>query len=305
MRVPLTVCLIWLFHLAEGVLAQRSPSDNLVELDFTRSHDLESVLDAGLAVREFPDSQGRTFMLSPQEVLLHLPGGLSIQQRITHGSMDADEKGNLSSLNLYGDLMPIEEAFRTAKRVHFALGKPTTNLEKWFVENQGKGEVREGESFPFGDNTGRYPSLHFTIRSSMNTAYPWAFSFSMGWNLLPRNKDRDESWAASNNPRPPEGFENLSLNPPSGRIYDGKDAYRHLVGRQEEVDRIHGQVRGPDGRLIEPPSVPEPEERSELPGLDSDTENPGLFPSLWIIGGVLLLGVVVILVRALRRGRPS
>lgn len=86
--------------------------------------------------------------------------------------------------------------------------------------------------------------------------------------------------------RPPEGYEHVSLEP----AQDAAEPDSEITASNIE-------------REVEDLGVSRPEQEPEVAEDNTVTEDKNLL--LWMIGGVLLLGVVVILVRALRRGRAS
>ncbi|MBK1883949.1 hypothetical protein JIN85_16135 [Luteolibacter pohnpeiensis] len=86
--------------------------------------------------------------------------------------------------------------------------------------------------------------------------------------------------------RPPEGYEHVSLEPTQDAAEPSSE------NTTPNIERETGYVE-----------VSRPERQHNV--VKDDTVTRGKNHLLWVIGGVLLLGVVVILVRVLRRGQAS
>lgn len=86
--------------------------------------------------------------------------------------------------------------------------------------------------------------------------------------------------------RPPAGYEHVSLEP----TQDAAEPESEII--TPNIEREDGEVE-----------VSRPEQKRKVAEDDTVTENRNFL--LWIIGGVLFLGVVVIFLRALRSGRAS
>lgn len=86
--------------------------------------------------------------------------------------------------------------------------------------------------------------------------------------------------------RPPAGFEHVSLEP----TQDAAEPDSEITAPNIEREAVDVEVS-------------RPEQEREVAEDDMVTENGNLL--LWVVGGVLLLGVAVILVRAFMRGRAS
>lgn len=239
------VCMVALVMMTLSANAQ-------TRLNLTEKHDLESVLATGLRYKENNHGDKRRhFSLESQNIALTLPGGATIQSKIDVGSMTARD-GKLLFVEIIGGILPDEEAYQVALTVHQAFGIPVDRLNEWKDAIKGKG--RDAPTFSNAQN-GNYPNVFIEILSSMNTKYPWMIRMSFSWNVDDDDK-RDETWGKTNNPKPPSGLAQVSLDSPTGKIYELKDAYAHLIKEQEELDRRVGQVRGADGHLINPPTPP-------------------------------------------------
>ncbi len=150
-------------------------------------------------------------------------------------------------------------------------------------------------AFEGGGPMNHYPSFGIEITSAINPLYPWKVSTTLGWkNVRKREQGRDDQWGALNNPPLPEGMAVLSLDPPDGKVYDPMDAYKHLAGRQEALDKKLGQIRGPDGRLIR---VEKPENReakpNSLPPRNEKPDKVSPIAAMALIGTCILFALAV------------
>jgi len=269
---------IWLKHFAVWMLAFAMVpivARAQTYLNLADGHNLEAVLTTGLKYKE--SSRGdkrRHFSLEPQNLVIDLPGGATIQSKIDIGSMTS-QSGKLLFIEITGGILPDDEAYQVALTVHKAFGIPVGRLNEWRDTIKGKG--RDAPTFSNAQN-GNYPNVFIEILSSMNTKYPWMIHMSFSWNVDDDDK-RDESWGKTNNPKPPSGLAQVSLDSPSGKIYELKDAYAHLIKEQEALDRRLGQVRDANGHLINPlPSAPkkapEPKPTTSTPSKEPASSTP-------------------------------
>ncbi len=214
-------------------------NDGNVVIDLSQTHDLKTVLEAGLKAIEYSTQSrnGREFTIPEgQSLVFRLPGGFEIQQVIQQGSMSADKEGKLTTMDFYGNILPMNEAYDVAVKVHKAFGLPLNKLEKWKKDNEGKG--RNAKPYMAGTGVAKtYPHVLVEVQSSINELYPWVVGLEFGWNVLDDEKALDEKWGAEHNPRSAPGKERLSLDSPSGKTYDRKEAYREINAKQEELER--------------------------------------------------------------------
>lgn len=263
-------------------------------LNLAANHELESVLRTGLKYKEsIHGDKRRHFSLEPQNLALSLPGGATIQSKIDIGSMTT-RNGKLLFIDITGGILPDDEAYKVALTVHQVFGIPVDRLNEWRDAIKGKG--RDAPTFSNGQN-GNYPTVFIEILSSMNTKYPWMIRMGFGWNVDDDDK-RDESWGKTNNPKPPSGSAQVSLDSPSGKIYELKDAYAHLIKEQEALDRRLGQVRDANGHLINPPpSSPKkaPDAKPAPPADETTSSTP------WSIIGILIVAATGLLWLALKK----
>lgn len=222
--------------------------DDERKIDFSKSHSLQLLEESELQFEEntLPSATRRSFSLSKQNLLIRLPAGRTIQQKIETGSVIA-ENGLLQSFSTTGQILPLEDAYKVAKQAHLAFAMPLDRLENWYHEASDP----ERRAASFGNVApNHYPALHIQIHRSMNPRYPWFVRLSMGW-ISPRHKDWDEARAEDENASPPEVLAIVSLDSPSGKIYNAAEAFEHLNDAQKKLDKELGQVRDADGKLIE------------------------------------------------------
>ncbi len=258
-----------------------------VVLDFQKQHTLEQVKASGVKLRGF-EGDPNFYTLDESDLVLRLPGGQEVHAKAKHASLTTNPSGLLQSLQIHGPILPTDEAYQVAQKVHHAFRIPTDRLEQWKTDIVGKG--RDAPNFTNANND-YYPDVFFEMGFSMNPLYPWYMRIEVGWNALPDDK-RDESWGAANNPKPPPGLERVSLDSPTGKTYDRKDAYAHLKTQQEELDRRLGQVRDASGHLINP-QLPTTEAPEAKPAVSSPIEEPVSTP--WSIIVVLIVAAIGLL----------
>lgn len=224
------------FHLFGASPLSAKPREVLIDL--STAHTVESVFDSGVKVSEYSTgTKDRGFLIPEgQNLRVRLPRGMEIQQVIQQGSIKVDASGNLVILDFYGNILPLQEAYDVAVNVHHALGIPLARLEKW--RNDIKGREREANSYINATGVAKtYPRVTIEIQHSMNRLYPWIVGVEFAWNASKSEKDLTERWGAEHNPRPPPGLERLSLDSPSGKVYDRKEAFREIKVEQEELER--------------------------------------------------------------------
>lgn len=116
---------------------------------------------------------------------------------------------------------------------------------------------------------------------------------AFGWNVDDDDK-RDEIWGKTNNPKPPTGLDQVSLDSPTGKIYELKDAYAHLIKEQEALDHRLGQVRDANGHLINPPPLAPKKATEAKPIRPASSEEPATSRP-WSVIAVLLVAATGLL----------
>ena len=273
-------------------VARLFAEDASIFLDLSKSHDFKIVRDTGVFIRDFPGDKGY-YVIHAKSIRVRFPGGNELSQKVRSLTANLNEFDQIDFMRFYGPGMPTDVAYAVAKGYFASYGVSTDELDKWFEDNKNKG--REGMAFQGGGPTNHYPSFGIEITSAVNPLYPWKVSVGLGWkNIRKREQGRDEKWGEQNNPRLPEGMAVLSLDPPDGKVYDPMDAYKHLAGRQEALDKKLGQIRGPDGRLIH---VEKPENReakpNSLPPRNEKPDKVSPFAAMALIGTCILFALAV------------
>ena len=273
-------------------------ADNPILLDFSRSHNVDDVLHSGLKLREdtWPDFEQRTFtIMDGQNVLIRLPGGLELQQRIDNGgSMISGRDGKLVILSLNGKILPANEAYQVALQAHQALNIPSEKLEEWKKGIEGK---IGSQANSYLNRTDYYPGHSIEVQHTASLLYPWKIGFELGWNVSPKEKNRDEKWGEAHNPKPPPGLEHISLDSPSGQTYTYAEENRELNSKQAALDKKLEQVWGPDGKAhVIPKTLPNTAEKTQT--LTPSNPSHGY---LWLLVILAFLSGVFWLMRKLSR----
>lgn len=244
---------------AGALLCTSQVAQAQIRIDLQRSHHVQQVLSSGVKYQTSPGIDGRkSIFLEPANLVFILPGGQALQARAEYCALKSTADGRLRTLTFHGQILPDEEAYQIALKLHQAFSIPLDRLEQWKKDIAGKG--RDAPTFSTGKKD-YYPHVFIGMQSSMNTKYPWYLLIELGWNAED-DDTRDEAWGEMNNPRPPRGLEQASLDSPSGSIYDRKEAYAHLVKAQEELDQKLGQFRNAQGRIVSSP--PQSEARQKV-----------------------------------------
>ena len=143
-------------------------------------------------------------------------------------------------------------------------------MDRWVADVQaGK------DSFPFkfeqmgygtviGEN---YPRIQFLSKSSANPTYKWNFYLGFEWYEGDYPDGWDEAQAAIQNPKPPAGYETISLNPPSGRFYSDKEgleiAYDIDLDKEPEVNAKPSEANRPEPAIEETTKIVTAEPKEE------------------------------------------
>ena len=89
----------------------------------------------------------------------------------------------------------------------------------------------------------------------------------------------------------------MSLDSPTGKIYELKDAYAHLIKEQKELDRRVDQVRGADGHLINPPTQPKAPDAKPTTSTPIEEPNSSMPWSVIVVLIVSATGLLWLLVK--------
>lgn len=197
-------------------------SPNVITLDFRNSHSIEAFKKSGIKINDISSSTRQSFSYQNQSLIIKLPAGRVFEQKIRLGITDGND-GELLQFTTAGVVMPHDEAYQVAKKTHLNLGLPTEKLDQWYESEKNQG--RNAEGYSISANTRMYPRVSMSIRSSMNKLYPWVIGLKISW-YWKKHRDWDEKRANRENPRPLPQYATVSLEPPSGNVYDRSDAYR-------------------------------------------------------------------------------
>jgi len=235
---------------------------NTITLDFTKSHSTEHFKNSGMKFTDISNSSIQSFSYQNQILRLILPNGRILKQNVELGIADAKDN-ELLQLTTAGVIMPHDEAYKVATKIHRNLGLATDKLDQWYLEEMDKG--RNAKGYSISANERLYPRVSMAIQSSMNEKYPWVIALKISWNWR-KHEDWDEDRAARENPPPPPEYATISLEPPSGNVYARKDAYRDL----HEADRLLVTEKQATATLTPLP-------KSELTSISKkDTDNESL-----------------------------
>lgn len=252
--------------------------------DFSNEHSIETLTNSNVLYSEDAGRDyGRGFFLKKQNIIVRFPGGREIQQKIEDGSAEATET-DLLALALNGPILPTEEAYLIATVLHQSLGLSMQPLKVWYETNKDKG--RDSKSYIAG-NTKLYPTIGISIRPSMNELYPWYIRLTVGWNLT-RHKDWNEAKAAVENQPPPPGLERVTLDSPSGTVYERTQAYQHLAEKASANRQI---TPTPDQEPSTPLAL-----RISTPEPAPDSESTETKDQKWPLIIAALLGVVILVI---------
>lgn len=255
-------------------------------LDLSRSHFISDFLASDVSYYESSlGDQHRDYLLKAQSIEVRLPRGRSIAMNLRTGFV-ADNllrQGTIGEISLDGPILPEAESKQIAEEFIRLFGLPASTIDTWRIDDQ---EIKVFST----EVPNHYPRIGIVVSGTMNPKYPTCVRIVLSWNLLPKNADQDEEWGWKNNPPPSPGLERISLDAPSGNVYDGRDAFVDHRRRQAELDRRLGQVRGPDGRLIATPKPPRPPRRPPEP--DRDEEASARRGWHWLVLLASVVGIV-------------
>lgn len=269
-------------------------------IDLQQGHDLGTVLASGISVQELPGSgKIKRFRISSQRLRVVLFGGRQVESWVDSGNLAATASGKLVVLSLRGPILPTQEVHALAQRVQRSFGMSSDRLEQWRTAVEGKG--RDAPTFTAGPGS-FYPRVFLEISSSLNTLYPWRLKLEFSWNVDPEDK-RDESWAEQNNSLPPAGFERLSLESPTGKLYQRADAHAAAALEQAELDDRLGQVSDEKG-LLQPPSK-KPQTLAVLGGGGVQEPKNVVSPRWWMLAVAAVIVVISLCYVLLKRRKWS
>lgn len=263
-------------------------------IDLSKDHSIERVKESGAEYKVF-ESRIKFIRITKQDLIIRLPGGRSYSMRVDRSRYSYDDEGIITSASFYTEVMPTEEAAELMRIFKRSFSYSTTDVDRWLADvDAGK------DSFPFkfkdmgygtaiGEN---YPKIQFLSKSSANPIYKWNFALNLEWH----DRDYPEGWnetqAAIQNPKPPAGYEVVSLNPPSGRFYSRKEgleiAYDIDLDKKPEVNAEPSKANRPEPTIEETTKIVTAEPKEETIQKHANWW-------LWLIGAVIVVGGIVLL----------
>jgi hypothetical protein len=205
-----------------------------VVIDFSRSHTVDDLKKSGLVMKEIVGGAGeQVFSFQNQEILVRLPTGRSIEQKVKLGIIDT-EHGVITQFSVTGDVMPHDQAILVGQSFHQSFGLPNEPLDRWNRGNADK--IRDGTPYSISVNERFYPRVGFGIYPSMNGLYPWVVRLLLSWDWdLQKDWNEERAWREL----PSTTYAVISLNPPSGLKYDRRDAHKiSIAAAQAEQAKL-------------------------------------------------------------------
>lgn len=191
-------------------------------MDFTNDLDVNRLLrEASVFRQSVWGTPGETYYIAEGqnvaenqyvfEVKLPKEGLLKIRSNLA--TLMA-KNGTVTRLTFNSGIMPLEEAHQAALEISTMMNLQTDRISEWYK----KANTPKGVTSCLL-MTRSYPRLAVEIRSSMNRLYPYMLTALVTWNDLLGGPGKV--------PAPfPEPM-TISLDPPSGKIYDPAEMWGH------------------------------------------------------------------------------
>ena len=265
-------------------------------IDFTNEHSIDQITKSGVEYQLF-ESRNRFIRIENQNIRLRFPGGRTYEFRVDRGSFDLNSQNQIVSSTLITELMPTNDAAELMRIFKRSLSVSTEDVDRWIHDVQ---EGKHKYPFKFEDmsaSTGwkHYPAIILGSKSSQNPTYEWNFVLTLRWTPERYPEGWNEEKAAVHNPKPPSGYEVVSLNPPSGRFYSRKEGFE--IAYDIDLDQ---QSEADTERESEPQAVEsEADEPRNATGTEESEEPVEQLSKwwLWLIGGLLLVSVLALIFR--------
>jgi hypothetical protein len=194
--------------------------------------------------------------------------------------------------------MPTQDAAELMRTFKRSFAAPIYDVDRWLsdVQQEKHKQPLKFHNMGYGTSIGEhYPKIQLLSKSSQNPTYEWNFSLNLEWYSGDYPKGWSEEKAAVHNPKPPAGYEVVSLNPPSGRFYSGKEGIE--IAYNVDLDKFSAA----DSKLT--PELEEMEKSISKP-VEVATPEPSVVVTeqtsqwwLWLIGGVVVVGGIVMVAR--------
>ncbi len=285
---PTSLFITVLFSLSLGLCEPGPPQFEKpsVTLDFSQGHSMDIIKNSGLILNDISNSSTESYSFQKEKILIKLPNNREIKQNVTLGIVDA-KNGNLVRFSSTGVIMPDEEAYEVAKVLHQNLNLPLNTLEKWY-KTEMQNYVRNRKAFSISANMNSYSRISFGLNRSMNKLYPWVVNMTITWDWR-KHKGWDESRANTEMKFPSEKYATISLEPPSGNVYDRRDDIKksleewrkHNPKEAKEFDERQAKAKG--NQVREPKSISKK--------ASSEADKTASFP-WWLIGIIALIAIL-------------
>jgi len=264
-----------------------------VVLDFSQGHSIDIIKDSELTLNNISSSSTESYSFQKEKIIIKLPNNREIKQNVRLGIADA-KNGNLVSFSSTGVIMPDEEAYEVAKILHQNLNLSLDSLESWYETEMPKYTTKIKE-YSISANKTTYPRLGFAIRRGANKLYPSKIKVNLDWFYWRRDKEVNEAYAEANFASPPAEYSTISLEPPSGKIYDGRDWGKKSL--EDWRKNNPEEAKEYDERQAKANQASQKRELKQLPETASPEENKlNFFPwrLLGIVGLIVIFGFMLL-----------
>lgn len=266
-------------------------------IDFSEDNSVERIIESGIEYTIF-EGRNRFIRIEDQDVKIRFPGGRAYELRVDRGSFDLNDQNRIVSSRLITELMPTQEAGELMRIFKRSFAARTSDVDRWFsdVQEEKHKQPLKFDNMGYGTGIGEhYPKIQLISKRSQNPTYEWNFVLNLEWHSGDYPEGWNEEKAAVHNPKPPSGYEVVSLNPPSGRFYSRKEGFEIAYGidldQQSEADTEgESEHQAVETEADKPRNVTDTKE-SEEPAEQSSKW------WLWLIGGLLLVSVLALIFR--------
>lgn len=257
-------------------------------IDLSKNHEVARVLESGVGYTDFLETSSFLKIHRDEEVLLRFPAGRELSLSVRRGSFSAayNDKAHLSMISLFTQAMPADEAANLMRIVLRSFGCPTTDVDRWEREvAEGKHTYSSFKELATSTGWEHYPILIFRIKDSQNPTYEWEGEIMIRWTAARYPDGWDEAQASIHNPKPPAGYERISLNPPSGRFYSRIEGIEIATGLDltPEVENTATDRPAKESEVTDPTEV-----TFAKPAEESVEKSSNWW--LWLVGAVVVVG---------------
>ena len=286
---PISLFITVLFSLSLGLCEPGPPQFEKpsVTLDFSQGHSMDIIKNSGLILNDISNTSSSRVSFDVEKLIIKLPNGREIRQNAEWG-YGKSKDGDLITFSSTGVIMPDEEAYEVAKVLHQNLNLPLDTLEEWYKTEMPK-YTAQRDNYSVAANKTTYPRLGFTIRRGANRLYPSRIFLTLDWYYWRKDKEVNEAYAEENFASPPTEYATISIEPPSGKVYDGRDWgkksladwRKHNPEEAKEFDERQAKAKG--NQVREPKPIFEKS--------SSEVDKTASFP-WWLIGIIALIAIL-------------